>query len=137
MTRLCVPLWSSALLEETGSLSGCASEAEVRKPWMVAPESEVFTRTFPLHPRPRAGFLSRNTLAAWHIPQQGIYRPLMNASNYQEKRLMLLLENSLKELQAMKSHVHFISYKYHRSQCFNTTPLPRTTSPKPGDQAGP
>lgn len=55
----------------------------------------------------------------------------MNANNYYEKRLMLLLENSLKELQAMKSHVHFISYKYHRSQCFNTTPLPRTASPKP------
>ena len=64
-------------------------------------------------------------------------RPLMNASNYYEKRLMLLLENSLKELQAMKSHVHFILYKYHRSQCFNTTPLPRTTSPKPGDRQAP
>ena len=41
----------------------------------------------------------------------------MNANNYYEKRPMLLLENSLKELQAMKPHVHVISYKYHRSQC--------------------
>ena len=62
------PFWSSTLQEETRFLSGWASDAEMKKPWMVAPESEDFKMTFPLQPCPHSGFLSRNTLAAQHTP---------------------------------------------------------------------